>query len=189
MYMTDQELLELFFARSEQAIAESNRVYGPYCHQIAYNILHDGRDAEECVSDTYLTAWNHIPPTRPNSFSAYLGRITRNLSLDRFRRNHAEKRGRGQVGAAVHELDYCIPGGKEPEQQILGQELGAYLNRFVGTLEPMERRVFVRRYWYLDSISEICLVSGFSVAKVKNMLYRTRKKLKAYLVSEGVWDE
>lgn len=187
--MTDQELLELFFARSEQAIAETNRVYGPYCHQISYNILHDRRDAEECVSDTYLTAWNHIPPTRPNSFSAYLGRITRNLSLDRFRKSHAEKRRRGQVEAAIHELDYCIPGGKEPEQEILGKELGQYLNRFVEMLEPVERRVFVCRYWYLDSIGDISLASGFSPSKVKNMLYRTRKKLRAYLASEGVWAE
>ena len=184
--MIDQQLIELYFARSEQAIAETAKQYGSMCYTISYNILHKREDAEECVNDTYLSAWNHIPPTRPSIFSVYLSRITRNLSIDRWRENHAGKRGKGQVPMAAEELEYCLTKGDNPEKAYLQKELTAVLNEFLGTLPQAERKVFVARYWYLDAIGDIANNFGFSVPKVKNMLMRTRRKLKKYLEQKGV---
>lgn len=185
--MTDQQLIELYFARSEQAITETDRQYGTLCYSISYNILFNREDAEECVNDTYLSAWNHIPPARPGAFSVYLSRITRNLSIDRWRERHAEKRGKGQVAVAAEELEYCLTKGDDPETTYLRKEVTAVLNEFLGTLSPVERKVFVSRYWYLDSIGDIGDHFGFSVPKVKNMLMRTRRKLRKHLMEKGVY--
>lgn len=185
--MTDQQLLELYFARSEQAITETEKQYGSLCYTISYNILYNREDAEECVNDTYLSAWNHIPPTRPTIFSVYLSRITRNLSIDRWRKSHAGKRGKGQVTAAVEELEYCLTKGDDPEKAYLQKELTEVLNEFLGTLTQVERKVFVSRYWYLDSVGDISNNYGFSIPKVKNMLMRTRRKLKKHLEQKGVY--
>ena len=187
--MTDHQLIELYFARSEQAITETAKQYGSLCYTISYNILYNREDAEECVNDTYLSAWNHIPPTKPNVFSVYLSRITRNLSIDRWRESHANKRGKGQVPAAVEELDYCLTKGDSPEKAYLQKELTEVLNEFLGTLPQIERKVFVSRYWYLDSIGNIADNFGFSIPKVKNMLMRTRRKLKKHLNEKGVYGQ
>lgn len=186
--MTDHQLIELFFARSEQAIVETAKQYGPLCYTISYNILCNREDAEECVNDTYLSAWNHIPPTRPNIFSVYLSKITRNLSIDRWRESHAGKRGKGQLPMAAEELEYCLTNGDDPEKAYMQKELTETLNGFLGTLPQVERKVFVSRYWYLDSIGDIGDHFGFSVPKVKNMLMRTRRKLRKYLVEKGVYE-
>lgn len=185
--MTDRELIELYFVRSEQAISETAKQYGSLCYTISYNILYSKEDAEECVNDTYLSAWNHIPPTKPSILSVYLSTITRNLSIDRWREKYAGKRGKGQVAVAAEELEYCLTKGDSPETVYLQKELSECLNAFLGSLPQTERKVFVSRYWYLDSIGDIAEHFGFTVPKVKNMLMRTRRKLKKHLAQKGVY--
>ena len=184
--MEDTQIVDLYFARSEQAIKETDTKYGGYCYSIAYNILTNQEDAEESVSDTYLSAWNAMPPRRPSFLAAFLGKITRNISLDRWRKYHAFKRGGGQVELALEELQECVSGAESAEEKAIRREILASLNRFLGTLNDTERNVFVCRYWYLDSTEEIAAKSGFSVSKVKSMLYRIRKRLNAHLEKEGL---
>ena len=182
--MNDQQIIDLYFSRSEQALTETEAKYGRYCYRIAYNILFSPEDAEECVNDTYLSAWNQIPPTRPNYFSVYLGRITRSLSIDRWRRDHSKKRGNGQLSLAIHELDHCLSTGESIEDRYISVQM---INTFLRSLPLTERDVFICRYWYLDSIKEIAADFGFTESKVKTMLMRTRNKLKQYL-EEGAND-
>lgn len=182
--MNDQQIIDLYFARSEAAITETDAQYGRYCYRISYNILYSPEDAEECVNDTYLSAWNQIPPTRPHCFSVYLGRITRSLSIDRWRRSHSTKRGQGQLPLAIHELDRCLSSGEDLEEQVLSAQV---LNSFLRGLKVTERDVFICRYWYLDSVQEIAADFGFSESKVKSMLMRTRNKFKQY-IQEGACD-
>ena len=184
--MEDTQIVDLYFARSEQAIKETDTKYGGYCYSIAYNILTNQEDAEESVSDTYLSAWNAMPPRRPSFLAAFLGKITRNISLDRWRKYHAFKRGGGQVELALEELQECVSGAESAEEKAIRREILASLNRFLGTLNDTERNVFVCRYWYLDSTEEIAAKSGFSVSKVKSMLYRIRKRLNAHLEKESL---
>jgi RNA polymerase sigma-70 factor (ECF subfamily) len=183
--LTDREIIDLYFRRSEQAIAETDARYGPYCYQIAYNVLIQRQDAEECVNDTYLTVWNRIPPTQPVHFSVFLARITRGLAIDRWRSGHAKKRGQGQLPIALHELDSTLSSGQDADEALMVSELTRLLNTFLRSLPDTERRVFLCRYWYIDSIAEISRQFGFSQSKVKSMLLRTRKKLKAYLFEKG----
>lgn len=182
--MNDQQIIDLYFSRSEQAILETDAQYGRYCYRIAYNILYCPEDAEECVNDTYLSAWNRIPPTRPNCFSVFLGRITRSLSIDRWRQGHSAKRGKGQLPLAIHELDYCLSTGESMEDHVISVQT---VNTFLRSLKVTERDVFLCRYWYLDSIQEIAEDFGFSESKVKTMLMRTRNKFKQY-IAEGACD-
>ena len=184
--MEDTQIVDLYFARSEQAIKETDTKYGGYCYSIAYNILTNQEDSEECVSDTYLSAWNAMPPRRPSVLAAFLGKITRNISLDRWRKYRAFKRGAGQVEIALEELQECVSGEESAEEKAIRREILASLNRFLGTLNDAERNVFVCRYWYLDSTEEIAEKSGFSVSKVKSMLHRIRKRLNAQLEKEGL---
>ena len=156
-----------------------------YCYSIAYNILTNQEDAEESVSDTYLSAWNSMPPRRPPALAAFLGKITRNISIDRWRKYCAFKRGEGQIEIALEELSECV-GGESAEDAAIRKEILASLNRFLGTLKETERSVFLCRYWYLDSTEEIAEKSGFSVSKVKSMLFRIRKRLHTQLVKEGL---
>ena len=186
--MNDSQILELYFRRSERAITETAARYGPYCHTIAYNILGSPQDSEECVNDTYLTAWNQIPPQRPRRFSAYLARITRNLSIDRLRSLHAAKRGGGQLELAIEELDRTMGPCQDPEAEVIQSELTAQINAFLRLLPDTERQVFVCRYFYLDSIPDIARRFGFTASKVKSMLHRTRNKLKTYLIEQGGYD-
>ena len=184
--MEDNQIINLYFDRSEQAIKETDTKYGGYCYSIAYNILTNQEDAEESVSDTYLSAWNSMPPRRPPALAAFLGKITRNISIDRWRKYRAFKRGEGQIEIALEELSECVSGMESAEDTAIRKEVLASINRFLGTLKDTERSVFLCRYWYLDSTEEIAEKSGFTVSKVKSMLFRIRKRLYAQLQEEGL---
>ena len=184
--MEDSQIIKLYFDRSEQAIQETDAKYGCYCYSIAYGILTNQEDAEESVSDTYLSAWNSMPPRRPPALAAFLGKITRNISIDRWRESRAFKRAEGQIEIALDELSECVSGTESAEETAIRKEILASLNRFLGTLQETERSVFLCRYWYLDSTEEIAEKSGFTVSKVKSMLHRIRKRLYAQLEAEGL---
>lgn len=183
--MEDSIIVDLFWARSEQAIAETASKYGKYCHAIANNILQSSEDADESVNDTYLGAWNSLPPNRPSILRTYLGKITRRVSLKKWRDKNRVKRGGGEVTLALEELEGCVPSNATVEEEIITAELSETLNRFVAELPETERRVFLSRYWYLDSIEQISLDFNFSKSKVKSMLHRTRDKLLSRLREEG----
>lgn len=184
--MDDHQIVELYWNRSEQAISQTDQKYGRYCYGIAYNILANQEDAEESVNDTYMAAWDAIPPRRPSVLATFLGKITRHISIDRWRSRSAYKRGGGQITVALEELEECIPSGQTVEQEYGKKELLAAYNRFIEKLPATERSVFLRRYWYLDSIGDIALQYGFSESKVKSMLHRTRQKLRSCLAQEGL---
>ena len=184
--MDDSEIIELYFQRSEEAVTQTALKYGKYCYQIAYHILSSREDSEESVNDTYLAAWNTMPPRRPNILSAFLGKLTRYISLDRWKKRSAQKRGGGQVALSLEELEECISGGDDPGKEVDRKELLRYLNRFLDALPETQRKVFVCRYWYLESIPEIAARFGFSVSKVTAMLHRLREKLRAKLQLEGL---
>ena len=183
--MEDQKIIDLYWQRSEQAIQETDNKYGAYCYSIAWNILTRREDAEESVSDTYLAAWRSMPPKRPGILSAFLGKITRHLSIDRWRRRTADKRGGGEVTLALEELEDCVSGGESVEDRVQRKELTVLLNRFLDGLPETERNVFLCRYWYADSVQDVADTFGFSVAKVNSMLHRTRQKLRKALRKEG----
>ena len=184
--MDEQNIILLYFQRSEQAISATAARYGSYCYSIAYQILQERRDSEEVVSDTYMDAWNAIPPHRPNNLSAFLGKITRRNALDRWEYLHAEKRGGGEVLLVLEELNDCVSIQANPESEFERKEIGQMISRFLRKLSGIERNVFVRRYWYMESICEISQYYGFSKNKTKSMLLRTRKKLRVYLEKEGI---
>lgn len=184
--MEDSRIVELYWARSESAITETVSKYGKYCYSIAYNILANAEDADESVNDTYLGAWNSIPSHRPSILSSFLGKITRRLSIDKWRKRSADKRGCGEVPLVLEELQDCIPVEHDFEQTTQMSELEEVINRFVVALPKTEQKIFVCRYWYLDSILEISSHFGFSESKVKSVLYRVRKKLLSYLKKEGI---
>ncbi|MBR1931326.1 MAG: sigma-70 family RNA polymerase sigma factor [Lachnospiraceae bacterium] len=185
--MEDGKIVDLYWARSETAITETTSKYGKYCYRIAYNILYDREDADESVNDTWLSAWNSMPPHRPSMLSTFLGKITRRVSLNRWRDKHAQKRGGGEIPLALEELEDCIPSRRFVEDEVEAKELGQVIDRFLDTLQEMERNVFIRRYWNLDSVRQIGEHFGFSESKVKTMLWRTREKLAAELEREGTW--
>ena len=182
--MEDSQILELYFARSETAIQETDRKYGGYCYKIAFGILADRQDSEESVSDTYLAAWNTIPPRRPNFLNAFLAKMTRHISIDRWRKLSAQKRGGGEIILALEELEDCVD-RSNVETELAKKELTRVLNAFLSSLPETERNVFLCRYWYLDSIQTISEVSGFSQSKVTSMLHRLRGKLRKKLSEEG----
>ena len=183
--MDDQRIVELYWSRAESAILETDKKYGAYLNSISYNILASREDAQECVNDTYHNAWNAIPPTRPSILSTFLGKITRRLSIDRWRRLNAEKRGGGELTLTLDELECCVSGSGSVENEIERQELKKLLSDFLDTLPVTERRVFLCRYWYMDSIQSIALQFGFSQSKVASMLHRTRAKLRTVLEKDG----
>lgn len=185
--MEDTELLELFRARSGTAIAGAGKKYGPYCRAIAYRILESREDSEECFNDTLLRAWDSIPPAAPENLGTYLGRITRNLALDRLRSRDALKRGGGSVMEAMEELAGCLPDSPDPEGTVMDQiVVRDTLHAFLGTIKADERIVFVKRYWYLESIREIARDMGCTQGRVKMSLMRTRNALKQQLQKEGI---
>lgn len=176
--MRDHEIIELYFARDEQAIAETEKAYGNYCQSIARQILGNPSDAEECVNDTWLRAWNSIPPKRPNPLKIFLGKITRNLAISRYRADHRKKR--AHVEIALQELEDCVP---LPEESTA--ELRLLLDGFLGTLEDTERRLFVGRYWYAYTPETLARAYGMTRNAVNLRIMRTREKLKNYLEKEG----
>lgn len=183
--MEDSQIVGLYWKREERAIHETDLKYGSYCRSIARNILQNSADAEECVNDTYLDAWNAMPPNRPAILSTFLGKITRRIAIDRVRLHHAQKRGGGEAALALEELEECVSGSDDVEQQLQRTELIAALQRFLDRLPETERRVFLLRYWYLDSIPAIADQCGFSQSKTASMLHRIRGKLRALLEKEG----
>lgn len=183
--MEDARIVDLYWERSEKAIEETSIKYGNYCYSIAFHILANAEDAIESVNDTYLEAWNSMPPHRPALLATFLGKITRRVSIDRWRKQTAEKRGGGEIELALDELSDCVPSIQSVEHEIEAAELAQSINDFVMSLPHMERRVFISRYWYLEPISVISRRYGFSQSKVKMMLHRQRKKLLAHLEREG----
>lgn len=182
--MEDQAIVALYWQRSEAAISETDRKYGGYCYSIAYNILASREDAQESVSDTYFAAWEAMPPRRPKILSAFLAKLTRNTAIDRWRILTAGKRGGGQMTLALEELGDCVTSASA-EERAISREAAAAFNRCLRALPQTERRVFLRRYFYLDPVAEIAESFGFTEAKVHSMLHRTRKKLKDQLEKEG----
>ena len=184
--MEDRDIVELFWQRSSQAIQETDSKYGKYCHTIAYNICQSNEDSEECVNDTWLSAWNMMPDKRPNTLRALLGSICRNFALDRWRKNHRQRRGGGEAALALEELSECIPAGQNIENELLTKELGEAVKSFVNGLGQDERNVFIARYYFLAQISEIAEKHNFTAGKTKMMLHRSRIKLQRFLKEEGL---
>lgn len=180
----DNQIIELYFARNEQAITETEDKYGQYCHTVANNILMNMADAQECVNDTWLRAWHTIPPQRPSFFKQFLGKITRNLSVDRYRADTARKRGGGEVPAVLEELSECIGGGEDPADAAEMQLLQSVINQFVGSLPQREQGIFLRRYFYAEAMSEIAERYRMKEANVRLVLSRTRQKLRHVLEKE-----
>lgn len=183
--MEDKAIIALFWARSQQAIAETAAKYGKRLHQLSMNILHNYEDAQECVNDTYHAAWNTLPPQKPDFLFAYLARLARNASFDRYDYNHAKKR-TATIVSLSKELECCIPASNEPERKSESAKIGAALNSFLQAQPKDMRRVFIQRYWYAQSIRAIAADCGISEGKVKSMLFRMRGKLKIYLEQEGI---
>ncbi len=183
--MDDAEIVALYWQRSEAAIAETEAKYGAYCRAIAWQLLCSREDTEECVDDAWLAAWNAMPDKRPAHLSPFLGRITRNLALNRLDKRHSLRRGGGVLPLCLEELSGCIPGGSSPEEALEARELAERLRRFVDQLPKAERRVFLGRYFYFLSLEEIAARLGYHPGKVKSMLYRSRQKLLRCLQEEG----
>lgn len=184
--MKDEEIIALYWNRNEAAISESARQYGGYCYSIAYHILNSKEDSDECVNDTWLKAWNAMPPHRPHRLSLFLGRITRNLSFDKSRAGKARKRGGGEIALVLEELDECVPSASDVEGTVMDEELDKMINRFLHTLPERECDIFLGRYWYGEPLAEIAGMFFMKENNVKASLFRSRMKLKAYLEKEGV---
>lgn len=183
--MVDQQIVELYCQRSESAIVETDIKYGRYCHTIANRILSNEEDSKECVNDTYLKAWESIPPHRPDPLSAFLGRITRNLALNRYKHDRAKQRAPERVPLVLEELHECVPDPKTTDQLIDDLVLTDLLNRFLAALSIENRMIFMRRYWYLSPVKRIAMDYSLSESKVKMSLLRSRNKLKRMLEKEG----
>lgn len=184
MGLDDQKIIMLFFERSEQAIAELSTKYGAVCGRIAQNILNNLLDAEECVNDAYLGVWNTIPPNHPDALLAYVCRIVRNLSIAKYHKNTAYKRN-SNYDVALDELEACLPSGNNVEEEVSAKELSGLLDNFLDTLSEENRVLFMRRYWYADSIGEIAKRMKMSDNNVSVRLLRIRRKLKQYLKKAG----
>ena len=182
--MEDNDIVNLYLQRNKVAIKETASKYGNYCKAIAKNILSNNEDAEECVNDTYVGVWNAIPPTRPNNFMSFVCKITRNLSLKRLEFMKREKRS-ADVLVSIHELEGVLPDEKYAPD-VSDEDIGKLISDFLYTQKEDARNVFIRRYYFFDSIKEIAVEFSFSESKVKNMLFYTRNKLKDYLIKEGV---
>ena len=183
--MEDRQIIELYWERAEEAIRETSIKYGRLCQYIAQNILSSPEDSEECVNDTWLGLWNAIPPQRPSRFSAFVGRITRNLALKRFDYLNAAKRSPETV-RSLEELGECVSGRTSVEDELENRRVEEAIDAFLWSLEEEKRTVFIRRYWYFDSIGVICRRTGWSQSKVKSMLYHTRQKLRDHLEREDI---
>ena len=184
--MEDKRIIDLYWQRDEQALTLTRRKYGAYCHAIALQILHSREDAAECENDTYLRAWNAMPPDRPQGLRPYLGAITRRLSLDRWRERKSQKRGGGEVALSLEELGECVSHPDTVPATVDAAQTAAVLSDFLRSLPEAECDVFLRRYWYFDSVAQIAKRFGYSESKVKMTLSRTRDKLRVRLEKEGI---
>ena len=183
--MRDKEIVQMYFDRNDNAICETSKVYGAYLSKIAKNILGNEQDAEECVNDAYLKLWNSIPPNKPENLSSYIGKIVRNLSFDRYRQKRAGKRGGGEMEVVLCELADCVSGNYSVEHEIDKKELSRAINAFLDTLDKEKCDIFILRYWYALSVSEISRRASASESNVSTILSRTRKALKVYLTERG----
>ena len=183
--MEDSQIISLFFKRDETAISETEKKYGAFCHHIALNILSIDADAEECVNDTYISAWNSMPPHRPDILSTFLGKITRNLSFNRYKYNTANKRGGGEAALVLDEIAELVSSTESVEQEVLRKEIVKAINAFLDGLPDDKRRIFVCRYWYFDSISDIASRFRMSENNVSVTLNRLRLKLHKHLLERG----
>ena len=183
--MEDEQIIELYFHRDEAALTETANKYGTFCLRIAMNVLSVKEDAEECVSSTYMKTWVTIPPQRPGFFYAYIAKICRHLALDRLDWKSAVKR-KAEVVSLTQEMEQCIP-DRSHDRKLEGEEIGQVLNRFLDSISLESRLIFMRRYWYTDSIQEIAARYNISQSKVKTQLHRTRNKLQLFLESEGIY--
>ncbi len=183
---SDAEIIDLYFARDERAILETQNKYDPYLRKVSGNIIDNPEDVSECVNDTYLGAWNTIPPTRPNIFRIFLARITRNLSLKKLRAHYAEKRGGGEAILTLDEFEEVIPDGRKIDEGLEAEELKTLIETYLSERNEDERKIFLSRYWYFDSIKEISDRFGFTESKVKMTLKRTRDDLRLFLEEQGI---
>lgn len=182
--MDDLRIIELYLERNELAIKETDAKYGKLCYSIAYNLLHDHEDTKECVNDTYVGVWNAIPPTRPNNLMSFVCKIARNLSLKRFEFMKREKR-TAEVLLSLDELAAVLP-DERYAPDVSDEDVGKLISCFLRTQKEEVRHIFIRKYYFFDSIADIAERFGFTESKVKNMLFYTRNKLKKYLIKEGV---
>lgn len=183
--MEDETIIALYQNRIEDAIQQTGRKYGDYCYSIAYRILQNREDSEEVVSDTWMKAWNAIPPARPQVLKLFLARITRNLALSRYRTRTAEKRGGGAVEGALEELAFCVGSNSAPDENLNLQMLGNTIQRFLDNIPVRDSTIFVRRYFFLEEMDQIAKGYGMTESAVRMRLSRTRKKLRTYLQKEG----
>ena len=183
--MRDEDIVELYWQRNEQAITETSNKYEKYCYTISYNILGNVEDCHECVNDTWLSTWNSIPPNRPYSLKMYVARIVRNLSFNRYESMTAQKRNNGQMPLVLDELQECIASDSNVEGEVMARELGRTINRFISSLPETEGNVFIRRYFYSEAVKDIARRYGLKANNVAVMLTRCRAKLKDYLKEEG----
>ena len=184
--MEDEKIIELFFERSEQAIRALDMKYGKICRSLSYNIVNSREDAEECVSDAYLGAWNAIPPARPDPLLSYIAKIVRNLSLKLYWKKEAAKRG-GHYTMALEEIEGCIAGQNTAEDELDARELARILGEFLDALTVENRVIFLRRYWFADSCRDIAELVGQTEKNVSVRLSRTREKLRRYLMEREVF--
>ncbi len=182
--MKDGQIVALYQQRNEGAIQESTEKYGRYCYSIAYAVLENHEDAEECVSDTWLRAWGAIPPNVPQNLKLYLARITRNLAFNKRKEQSAQKRGGGELAVALDELELCLPSSQTVEEQFQSEELRAEINTFLRKLSARDRDIFLRRYFFVDSTADIAERYNMRESNVLMILSRTRKKLKSHLEKE-----
>lgn len=182
--MEDSQIINLFFERSEEAITELSDKYGGVCKKIASNLLNNKEDIEECVNDTYLGVWNAIPPKRPESLIAFVCRIVRNISIDKYKRNSTQKRN-NTYDICLDELQECISSNKTVEAEFDASELSKTIDEFIDNLNSTNRMLFVRRYWYMDSGHDLSIISGLSDASVRVRLLRIRRELKKFIESRG----
>ena len=185
--MNDEEILDLYWTRQEKAIYETDKKYGKYCNTISFNILQNNEEAKECVNDTYLKAWNNIPPKRPNVLKIYLGRITRNLAINQYEKRKAKKRDY-TLEVALEELNECVSSKNNVEEVVDYNELVNVLNTFLSELSENKRKIFLERYWYLYSIKEISSNNKISESNTKAILMRIRNQLKDYLKEGGLYE-
>lgn len=183
--MNDEKIIALYLAREESALLETKLKYGNYCRAVAFRILQNREDAEECENDTYLDAWNAIPPHRPPMLSVFLGTITRRIAIDKLRKKYASRRGGGEAMLSLQELEECVPMGKSMDDSLDEKLLAKAISAFLQTLDETNCNIFLRRYWHLDSVAKIAQRYSFSQSKVKAMLKRTRKELLVHLEKEG----
>lgn len=183
--MQDAVIVQLYWNRDESAIFRTEQKYSAYLMKIAYNILADREDSMESVNDTYLAAWNSMPPQKPTVLSTYLGKLTRRISIDLFRKKTSQKRGGGEYALSLQELGECVGGGTDPAQNLETKALAQAITDFLENQPQLVRRVFIGRYYYMDPVKEIARYCRISESKVKILLYRARQSLREHLQKEG----